>query len=232
MVALITGASRGLGLAIAEALALEGLDLILWSRNETLLKENAARLAQTCGISVKVASLDLSKQEEIDQACQSLLEQGSAVDLLVNNAGNFLPGAMMEELETQLDDLWSVNVKAAYTITKRLWPALGQSSRAHVVNICSTASRMGYPAGGSYAVTKHALLGFSESLRLEGRPLGIRVSSVLPGAALTDSWAGVDLPKERFMKASDVGAVVRQIWQLNQSAVIEDITLRPLLGDI
>ncbi|MDA0685295.1 MAG: SDR family NAD(P)-dependent oxidoreductase [Bacteroidetes bacterium] len=232
MVALITGASRGLGLAIAEALAQEGLDLILWSRNETLLKENSTRLAQSYGISVNVTALDLSNQEQIDQACQSLLDQGSTVDLLVNNAGNFLPGAMMEESESQLDDLWSVNVKAAYTITKRLWPALVQSPRAHVVNICSTASRMGYPAGGSYAVTKHALLGFSESLRLEGRPLGIRVSSVLPGAALTDSWAGVDLPEERFMKASDVGAVVRQIWQLNQSAVIEDITLRPLLGDI
>ena len=232
MVALITGASRGLGLAIAEALAQEGFDLVLWSRNETLLKENAARLAHSYGISVNVTALDLSDQEQIEQACQSLLGQGSAVDLLVNNAGNFLPGAMMEESESQLDDLWSVNVKAAYTITKRLWPVLGQSPRAHVVNICSTASRMGYPAGGSYAVTKHALLGFSESLRLEGRPLGIRVSSVLPGAALTDSWAGVDLPEERFMKASDVGAVVRQIWQLNQSAVIEDITLRPLLGDI
>jgi len=232
MVALITGASRGLGLAIAEALAQEGLDLILWSRNETLLNENAARLAHSYGISVQVTALDLSSQEQIDQACQSLLEQASAIDLLVNNAGNFLPGAMMEESESQLDDLWSVNVKAAYTITKRLWSVLGQSPRGHVVNICSTASRMGYPAGGSYAVTKHALLGFSESLRLEGRPLGIRVSSVLPGAALTDSWAGVDLPEERFMKASDVGAVVRQIWQLNQSAVIEDITLRPLLGDI
>lgn len=232
MVALITGASRGLGLAIAEALALEGLDLILWSRNETLLNENAARLTDTYGVSVKVKALDLSSQEQIDRACQSLLEQGSSVDLLVNNAGNFLPGSMMEESDAQLNDLWSVNVKAAYTITKRLWSVLGQSQRAHVVNICSTASRMGYPAGGSYAVTKHALLGFSESLRLEGRSVGIRVSSVLPGAALTDSWAGVDLPEERFMRASDVGAVVRQIWQLNQSAVLEDITLRPLLGDI
>ncbi|MFM1898514.1 MAG: hypothetical protein RL577_754 [Bacteroidota bacterium] len=232
MVALITGASRGLGLAIAEALALEGMDLILWSRNENLLNGHAVRLADSYGVSVKTRAIDLSSQEQIDSACESLIKEDSTLDLLVNNAGNFLPGSMMEESESQLDELWSVNVKAAYTITKRLWSLLGQSQRAHVVNICSTASRMGYPAGGSYAVTKHALLGFSESLRLEGRPLGIRVSSVLPGAALTDSWAGVDLPEDRFMKASDVGAVVRQIWQLNQSAVIEDVTLRPLLGDI
>jgi len=232
MVALITGASRGLGLAIAEALAQEGLDLVLWSRNESLLNDHAVRLSQLYKVSVQFEALDLSNQSEIESACEALLASGRKLDLLVNNAGNFLPGSMMEESDNQLDDLWSVNVKAAYTITKCLWPRLAQSQRAHVVNICSTASRMGYPAGGSYAVTKHALLGFSESLRLEGRPLGIRVSSVLPGAALTDSWAGVDLPEDRFMKASDVGAVVRQIWQLNLSAVIEDITLRPLLGDI
>jgi short-subunit dehydrogenase len=232
MVALITGASRGLGLAIAEALAAEGLDLILWSRNGELLNEQARRLQDVYGVSVSDTAVDLANPEQVEAVCSGLVQTGLALDLLVNNAGNFLPGAMMQESESQFDDLWAVNMKAAYTITKRLWGLLSKSDRGHVVNVCSTASRMGYPAGGSYAVTKHALLGFSESLRLEGRPLGIRVSSVLPGAALTDSWAGVDLPESRFMKASDVGAVVRQIWQINQSAVIEDVTLRPLLGDI
>ncbi|MFZ9970503.1 MAG: SDR family oxidoreductase [Bacteroidia bacterium] len=232
MKALITGASRGLGLAVAEALAQEGLDLVLWSKNAELLQQVAARLSAAHSVRVDYRSVDLVDSTAIDKACQDYLESGEPLDLLVNNAGNFLPGAMMQESDTQLDDLWTVNVKAAYTLTKRFWTILAQSPRAHVVNMCSTASRMGYPAGGSYAVTKHALLGFSESLRLEGRSVGIRVSSVLPGAALTDSWAGVDLPPERFMKASDVGAVVRQIWQINASAVIEEVTLRPLLGDI
>ena len=107
-----------------------------------------------------------------------------------------------------------------------------RNERGHIFNMCSIASILAYEAGGGYAVTKHALLGFSKSLRKEGMPLGIRVSAVLPGATLTDSWAGVDLPQSRFMRAEDVAQTIVIAWDINERSVMEEITIRPVEGDI
>jgi len=98
--------------------------------------------------------------------------------------------------------------------------------------MCSIASVTAYAAGGSYSVAKFALMGFSKSLRLEGMPHGIRVSAVLPGATLTDSWAGVDLPASRFMDPADVAETIHTAFEINEQTVMEEVLLRPLLGDI
>lgn len=124
------------------------------------------------------------------------------------------------------------NVFSAYYVTKGLWSIMKRSERGHIFNMCSIASILAYEAGGGYAVTKHALLGFSKSLRKEGMPLGIRVSAVLPGATLTDSWAGVDLPQSRFMRAEDVAQTIVIAWDINERSVMEEITIRPVEGDI
>jgi NAD(P)-dependent dehydrogenase (short-subunit alcohol dehydrogenase family) len=117
-------------------------------------------------------------------------------------------------------------------MTRGLWSLMQHVPRAHVFNMCSIASVTAYAAGGSYSVAKFALMGFSKSLRLEGMPYGIRVSAVLPGATLTDSWAGVDLPKERFMDPKDVAEAIFMAFQINEHTVMEEVLLRPILGDI
>jgi short-subunit dehydrogenase len=98
--------------------------------------------------------------------------------------------------------------------------------------MCSIASIVAYDAGGTYSLVKHALLGFSKSLRKEGMALGIRVTALLPGATLTDSWAGVDLPADRFMKPSSVAKVCYTAFEINLDTVMEEVLIRPLLGDI
>jgi short-subunit dehydrogenase len=150
----------------------------------------------------------------------------------VNNAGVFLPGTLMEEPEDQMDFQMRTNFFSAYFVTKGIWPLMQSNRRAHIFNLCSIASIQAYDAGGGYAVTKHALLGFSKSLRREGIARNIRVSAVLPGATLTDSWAGVDLPESRFMKPEDVAAAIVMAWEVNERTVMEEILLRPILGDV
>ena len=98
--------------------------------------------------------------------------------------------------------------------------------------MCSIASVTAYEAGGTYSLVKHALLGFSKSLRKEGIAKGIRVTSVLPGATLTDSWAGVDLPPNRFMKSESVAKVCYTAFEINEDSVLEEVIIRPILGDL
>jgi short-subunit dehydrogenase len=102
----------------------------------------------------------------------------------------------------------------------------------HIFNMCSVASLMAYPNGGSYSISKFALLGFSKCLREEMKPFNIKVTSIMPGAVLTDSWAGVDIPEERFMRAEDVAKTIWTAYHLSDSAVIEEIVMRPQKGDI
>jgi hypothetical protein len=102
----------------------------------------------------------------------------------------------------------------------------------HIFNMCSIASLHAYANGGSYSISKFAMLGFSKSLREELKPHGVKVTSLMPGATLTDSWAGVDLPESRFMKAEDIAQLIFDVYNLSASTVIEEVVLRPVLGDI
>ena len=96
----------------------------------------------------------------------------------------------------------------------------------------SIAGLIAYPNGGAYNVTKHALTGYSKTLREELKTFGVRVSTIYPGATLTDSWAEADLPEERLMRPEDIAKSIFDIYGLSDRTVVEDIVLRPQLGDI
>jgi NADP-dependent 3-hydroxy acid dehydrogenase YdfG len=154
------------------------------------------------------------------------------VDILVNNAGVFLPGELSLEDEGNLEMMINTNLYSAYHLTRALLPKMKERRSGYIFNMCSIASKIAYPNGGSYSISKFALLGFSKVLREEMKPLGIRVSSILPGATWSNSWAGVDLPESRLMKANDIAKIVKVAYELSDSAVMEDIVLRPQLGDL
>lgn len=231
-IAVVTGASRGIGEAIATAFAAKGFDLILSARNTQLLGEVAERLKATYKIAVWIMPADVSKEAECKVLVENIKSLNCEIDVLVNNAGVFLPGTLMDEPEGQMEMQMQSNVFSAYYITKGLWSIMKRSERGHIFNMCSIASILAYEAGGGYAVTKHALLGFSKSLRKEGMPLGIRVSAVLPCASLTDTWAGVDLPQSRFMRPEDVAQTILTAWDINEYTVMEEVIIRPVEGDI
>jgi len=230
--AVVTGASKGIGLSIAKRLAEAGFSLLIVGRDNTRLSDAKSQLLSIGAPEVYTFSGDLSQSDIAKDCVQAIEKTWDSITLLVNNAGVFLPGTMMEEEDGQFETLMTTNMNSAYHITKGLWPLLKLSNRAHVFNMCSIASITAYAAGGSYSVAKFALLGFSKSLRLEGMPHGIRVTAILPGATLTDSWAGVDLPSSRFMKPEDVANTLFSAFLINENTVMEEVLLRPILGDV
>ena len=228
----ITGASKGLGKAIAESFASQGATLFLCSRNESVLNETAAFIASRFPQSViHCFAADLSVKEQVEAFAAFCLQSG-APDILVNNAGTYLPGNCIDEPEGTLEQLMQVNVYSAYHLTRKMVPAMIGKKSGHIFNICSVASLKAYAGGGGYSISKFALYGFSRNLRQELLPHGIKVTAVLPGAVLTDSWAGFDNSSKRIMEAGDIARMVLAATQLSQQAVVEDIVIRPQLGDL
>lgn len=230
-IAIITGGSRGIGKAVATEFASHGFNLIICGRNEKTLVEISDELSPK-GVSVEHFIADLSKEEDCIGFVNFVKSKTNRVEVLVNNAGVFLPGTLMDEPEGQMQYQMSLNFFSAYYITRGLWNLLPRNERSHVFNMCSIASIVAYSAGGGYAVSKHALMGFSKSLREEGKELGVRVSSVLPGATYTDSWSGAGIEESRFIQSIDVAKAIYNAYDINEFSVIEEVLIRPVLGDI
>jgi len=233
MNAVITGASRGIGRATAEIFAVHGFDLLLCSANENRLLETIEYLkTRYPNVSVDGRAEDLSKKEKATLFGQWVVNQAESIDVLINNAGSFVQGNVMDEKEGTLEHMMEVNLYSAYYTTRAILPKMIANRSGHIFNICSIASLMAYPNGGSYSVSKFALLGFSKNLRHELKTYGIKVTSVIPGAVYTDSWKGSGVSPDRIMEAEDVAKSIYQATQLSPQAVIEDIILRPQLGDL
>ena len=150
----------------------------------------------------------------------------------MNNAGNFVPGKLQDEADGQLEQQLNTNLFSAYHLTRDLLPAMFATGAGHIFNICSIASLAAYENGGAYSISKFALLGFSKNLRLELKDSGIKVTAVCPGAVFTNSWAGSGVDPKRIMEANDIAKMIYAATQLSAQAVVEDIVMRPQLGDL
>ncbi len=231
MNAIITGASKGIGKAIATVFAANGYDLYLCSRNEVALyKTMEELLTRFPSISIKAKAFDLSKQAK--DFGLWILEAGIAVDILVNNAGLFEPGNVYDQPEGLLESQLETNLCSAYHLTRVLLPKMMKKGSGHVFNICSIASLQAYKNGGAYSISKFAMDGFNKNIREEMKAFGIKVTAIYPGAVLTDSWNNFDNSQHRIMEAEDVAKMVYAASQLSIGACVEEIVMRPQLGDL
>src|SRR5690606_4539788 len=139
-------------------------------------------------------------------------------------------GSIVTEEEGMFELQWNLNLSSAYYISRKIIP--GMQAESMVFNICSTASVVAYSNGGSYCISKHALYGMSKVLREELKSSRIGVCSVLPGATYTESWSGTDLPEQRFMRPEDIAEMVWAAWSIRKTCVVEELIMRPVLGDI
>ncbi len=232
MNAVITGASRGIGKAIASIFAQHGYNLLLNARNEDTLLRTVNELKTAFpGTSIQGKAMDLARRDQARLFGEWVLNQVETIDVLVNNAGSFLPGNVSDEAEGTLEQMMDTNLYSAYTVTRTLLPRMMQARSGHIFNMCSIAGLQAYPNGGSYSISKFALLGFSKNLRRELMEYGVKVTAVIPGAVYTDSWAGF-VAKERIMEADDVARMIYAASQLSAQAVAEEIVLRPQKGDL
>ncbi len=229
---IITGASKGIGKAIAEQFAAKGHTLFICSRNEKQLYDTVAML-QTNYPQCKIKGLacDMSIPEDAKKFGVWSLEFG-VPDILINNAGQFLPGSIHNESDGILEQMINVNLYSAYHLTRAVLPSMVAAKRGHIFNICSIASLHAYSNGGSYSISKFALLGFSKNLREELKPQGIKVTAVCPGATMSASWDGFEVDTQRIMEAEDIAKMIYAATQLSPQAVVEDIIMRPQLGDL
>lgn len=232
MLIVITGGTKGIGQAAAIKFAQNGYDVALCSRNSEESAAFAAKLAAEYNVKTLGIGADMSLKDDVVAFGTAVLQQWGKVDILLNNAGVFLAGPIFKEPDGHLEKMMETNVYSAYHLTRQLISALKKSGKGQIFNMCSIASFMAYPNGGSYSITKFALLGFSKVLRAELLGQNVKVTAVMPGATWSASWEGAPFPEERLMPAEEIAKILYDTSQLHPTAVVEEIIIRPLLGDL
>ena len=230
--AVVSGGTRGIGRAIAEQFAKNNFDVVISARKVSDLAETKDSIEKKYGVKCFIKAADLSIKAEVFSLAEFIIPLNQPVGVLVNNAGAFVPGNIHEEADGILEQLIETNLYSAYYLTRGLSKTMIEQQNGHIFNMCSVASLKAYPNGGSYSISKFALLGFSKVLREEMKNFGIKVTSIMPGAVYTDSWAGAGIPEERFMSVEDIAQTIWSAYNLSKSAVIEEIIIRPQEGDI
>ncbi len=230
-IAVITGATAGIGRAAALTFAKEGFRIATLSRSAEALLALEKDLKAIGGSLVVALVGDISQRADVEGFAQQVKQVSKTVDVLIHNAGVYLPGMIHEEAEGAFETQMQTNVASVYYLTRALFHEVA-AAKGHVFTMCSTASLMAYPNGGSYCISKHALYGLTRELREEYKTLGVRVTGVFPGATYTRSWEGAPFEPERLMPPEDIALAILSAYQVSDRTVIEEIRLRPQLGDL
>jgi 3-oxoacyl-[acyl-carrier protein] reductase len=225
-VALVTGGSRGIGLAVTEHLLEAGWTVFLCSRSESAVAAALAGLEQHHPGSVFARTCDVREQGEVEETVAWVLEQAGRIDCLVNNAGLGIFGSV----ETISPDDWRLvlrtNLDGAYYAIHAAAPAMKEQGEGWIINIASLASRNAFGGGAAYNASKFGLLGLSDASMLDLRPHGIRVSAILPGSVDTDfSTSGQD--ESWKLTSDDVARTVMDLLAYPGRALPSRVELRP-----
>lgn len=231
--ALITGASRGIGLAIAKAIAPDASRLLICSRQEARIAKAKQVLEQFTSVPILVANCDHAKgQASAKKLGRWARKNLKKLDLLVLNAGYFVEGSLEEIGTADFEENFRVNFGINHYLTQELLPLVKKSRLKRIIIIGSTAAYEPYPVVPTYGIAKWALRGYALNLRRELIPHRVGVTFVSPGGTLTDMWAGEKLSPRRLLEPEDIAKLVRATLTLSPQAVVEEIICRPILGDM
>lgn len=231
-VALITGGSRGIGLAIAESLAAEGCSVIITGRDEAALSRAAASITRaTHSRRVMTRHCDVREPKSVAALFTAIKSEFKHLDILVNNAGiaHSLADVQDFSLETWREVI-DTNLTGLFLTTRAALPLM--KSGATIVNNLSVAAKTVFPGMSAYNASKHGALGFTDSLREELRPRGIRVISLMPGATDTDIWHQFwsDAPRARMMSPQSIAAALLAAILLPENATVNELIITPTAG--
>lgn len=233
MNAIVTGATKGMGRAIARQLAEHHYDLFLCSRSQSELEDFRQELLTIFpSLSIDVKATDLGDAQQVKAFVEFVQQNSDQVDVLVNNAGLFLPAAILDEGEDILNRQLAVNVQAPHYLAKVFGGQMKKRRSGHIINISSIAAIHPVKTAGSYTVTKAALLSLTNVLREELMDFGVKVTAILPGSTLTGSWTGTTIPAERFIDPDDIASAVIMCLQASKGGNVDEIIIRPTLGNI
>ncbi|MDA0196353.1 MAG: SDR family NAD(P)-dependent oxidoreductase [Bacteroidetes bacterium] len=222
----VTGASQGIGKALVIKFMSGGFDVVSCARNLDRLNLIEKEPDYTRG-NLITKQVDMSVKDEVIGFGKFILSLDKPVAVLINNVGTFIPGSLIEEEDGQLEKQIETNLYSAYYLTRTLVKNMIERKSGSIFNICSIAGKGPYANGGSYSISKYALLGFSHNLREELKDHGIGVTAVIPGRVLTPSWGETNLPTDTFITSEDVAKAVFDISQLSSNSVVEEILIQP-----
>jgi NAD(P)-dependent dehydrogenase (short-subunit alcohol dehydrogenase family) len=229
-VALITGATRGIGLAIAHALAAQGCNLILTGRDEQALHRISRELA-SAKIKTFSQPSDVRDPQSIDDLFRSIRQKFHRLDILINNAGIAHPNFTVDKLPLPLwKDVIDTNLTGMFLVTQAALAVMKRGGT--IVNNLSIVANRVFAGSAAYIASKHGALGLTDTLREELRPKGIRVIGLFPGATNTDIWNTFwpQAPRKKMMSPATVAAAVVNAILLPPNATVETLEILPTAG--
>lgn len=232
-IALITGATRGMGRAISLALAKEAYHLIICARKRGDLEQLEKEIGKiSADARVYARECDFADPEQVDDLTAWIEREFELIDVLVNNVGLFVPGRFFAEKSDALRKHMQVNVFAPYALSRTIGKMMMRKERGHIFNITSVAAREAVPTAASYSVTKSALAGLTDILREELKSHRVNVTEIAPGSTLTSSWDGTTVPASEFVLPEDIAKAVMSVLSMSEGANVDEVVVRPIRGQI
>lgn len=227
-IAIVTGASRGIGRCVAEGLAGLGYTLALVARSSRGLEEVLAHIRETTPAPHNhlCFALDVADDKAVARAVSMTVEKLGGIDLLFNNAGDFKSGTLQLSRE-QFDNLLAVNLGGAFSFVRAVAPVMQRQRRGYIINVASRAGQMGFAGIGGYVASKFGFVGLGESLYRELSPLGIKVTTLCPSWVDTSlaKDAGTPLPSSEMIQPADIFRTVEWLLSLSPQTVVKDLVL-------
>jgi short-subunit dehydrogenase len=221
--AIVTGSSKGLGKAIAEALSEMGYRVWISARKLEELNRTKKEIEAKSGNGVRIHSVDFSQGAQVKTYAEMLLGECETMDVLVNNAGIFIPDSLLEE--GALDQQMTINFQSAYDLTQALLPRFVKQKAGNIFNVCSVVNRKPRVDAASYTISKFALWGYHKVLHQSMLEHGVKVTAFFPSSINTASWDWIDAPKEDFIQPEDIASLVVNVLGMKRGTVPSEIDL-------
>jgi short-subunit dehydrogenase len=229
--AIITGATKGMGRAITIALAKQGINVGICSRNAEELAAFKAELLQIAPqIKVAATVADASDKAQLKNFAAFTEKKLGFIGIIVNNVGMYKHSAILDDDDLSFEKQVNTNLVPAYELYRFFGKTMVSVGKGHIFNICSVASINPIAEAGVYSVTKYALLGLNKVMKLEMQPHGVKVTAIIPGSTLTDSWKGMEVDPNQMVTPEDIASALITILKMSIGANVDEIIIKPAGG--
>jgi short-subunit dehydrogenase len=223
----ITGASKGIGKAIAEIFARNGYGLIINARDRIALKKLKEQFEKNHPIECHIFAGNLALKTEVLAFANFIIEKDIKIDALINNVGAYMADALANAEDGMLEKMLDINLLAPFYLTQYLQQKI-KENKAHLFFMGSVAGVQAHMGALTYTIAKHAVTGMCKMLRKELAPTGVRVTHVVPGAVQTDSWGDFRPTKDKIMQPEAIAEAIFACFMLAENAVVEELLIRPI----
>jgi len=231
--ALITGATKGIGRSVTIAFAKQGINVAICSRNEQELSDFKQELLLIAPqIQVFTLLADCSKRDDVKKFAEFTEKNMGFVDIIVNNVGMYKYSFILDDSEDSFQKQIDTNLMPAYELYRFFGKRMVSVGKGHIFNICSVAAINPIAEAGVYSVTKYALLGLNKVMKLEMQPHGVKVTAIIPGSTLTDSWRGMEVDKNKMVLPEDIAEAITTIYNMSAGANVDEMIIKPAYGQI